>query len=104
MEALPTLTAHEPGLVKVRISFETWEPQHMRSHALRTELFVKPPYVEDVCVLLRVGQVTTHRATYDNLLSSLIDLSLVPQRSRVVHFELLVGEKVTLAYRMDHLS
>jgi hypothetical protein len=74
-------------------------PKHIRSLTLRA-IGLKPPFVEDVCVLLPAEQVLNRAEAYLGLLELLKESGVI-QAEDLVGFAVLVEDELTLAYPLS---
>jgi hypothetical protein len=86
------------GYVKVRLRFKTWDPQHVRSHALKNEFNAEPPYIEDVSVLVPVSEAYNRLSAYKDIFSLLQAGGVVAKTDQLTEFEIREEDTLTLAY------
>jgi hypothetical protein len=86
------------GYIKVRLSYLTFEPKHMRSHMLKTSCGAKPPYIEDVCILMPRMKVfpslQTYRAPFEHLQAA----GILPKSTTLITQTIIDEDDDTLAY------
>jgi hypothetical protein len=54
--AKPELLPEKDGYVKIRLTYLTMEPKHIRSAMLRVQ-GIQPPFMEEVCILMPQARV-----------------------------------------------
>ena len=90
--------------VKVRLFYDTWKPKHIRSHFLRTEADAKPPFIEDVSVLVPVSHAYNRLSAYHDIFQSLIAAGHLAPKDTLKKFEFREEDFYTLAYLEREIS
>lgn len=88
----------KPGHVKVRLSFNTWDPKHARSAFLKNEADAKPPFLEDVHVLVPVSAAFNRLSAYRDIFRRLIAAGILAPQDTLRRFEFREEDTTTLAY------
>jgi hypothetical protein len=86
------------GYIKVRLSYLTFDPKHMRSQMLRNSCGARPPYAEDICVLIPRMKVFPTLSTYNPAFKRLQDCNLLTQTAKLTGFTIVDEDDSTLAY------
>jgi hypothetical protein len=94
----PDVFPAKEGYTKIRLSFLTDDPKHIRSLMLQQIYNVKPPFVEDVCVLLPRMQVFGILATFFPVFERLQEAGIVSPAANLQGFKVLDEDFETLAY------
>lgn len=92
-ELLPSL----PGYMKVRLTYLTAEPKHVRNLMLQIQ-GIQAPYFEDVCVLFPCGKTYDLLENYMPAFAHLQEAGLVSSTAKLQSHKLLTEDDVTLAY------
>jgi hypothetical protein len=87
-----------PGYIKVRLVFNTWDPQHIRSHMLKTEHNLEPPFIENISVLVPVEDAYNRLSAYDDAFNTLKECGVLALADKLKDFELREEDILTLAY------
>jgi hypothetical protein len=87
-----------PGHVKVRLIFKTWDPQHIRSHSLKTEFNQEPPFIEDISILVPVERAYNRLSAYDDAFNTLQECGVIALADKLTDFEVREEDVLTLAY------
>ena len=100
---LPASTRPEPvavkdGYVKVRLNFTTSEPKHVRSQMMQQIYHSKPPFIEDVCVLMPSAAVFTLLETFFPAFEWLKEIGVVSPTANLQEFKVLDEDTHTLAF------
>lgn len=96
--AKPELAASKSGYMKVRLSFLTSQPQHLRSLLLYHTCGIRPPYTEEVSILLPRLKVFTRLETFIPQFEYLQKSGVVSKTAELQDFALLDEDILTLAY------
>lgn len=94
----PELASKKPGYVKVRLMFLTPEPQHLRSLQLAHAYNIRPPYNEEVSILLPQMKVFTLLETYFPAFETLQKAGIISKSSKLRDFRILDEDNLTLSY------
>jgi hypothetical protein len=86
------------GYAKIRLNFLTNEPKHIRSEMLRRICGSKPPFVEDVCVLMPLHRVFSILETFIPVFERLQETGVVSTTANLLGFKVLDEDITTLAY------
>jgi hypothetical protein len=92
------LASSVTGSVKVRLSYLTHEPKHIRSITLRDVCGIKPPYLEDVYVLLPREKVFSMLETFLSPFESLQQSGAISKTAQLQDYKILDEDNLTLAY------
>jgi hypothetical protein len=95
-ERIP-LASSLPGRTKVRLRYLTAEPRHLRSMLL-AQYGVRPPFIEESCILLPRMQVFPVLECFLPTFEALCEDGAVPPDSRLQGFEILDRDQLTLSY------
>lgn len=87
-----------PGHIKVRLSYSTYDPKHIRSHFLKNEASAPPPFLEEVSVLIPLEQAFHRLSAYQGVFLSLIATGILSETDTLKKFELREEDTYTLAY------
>lgn len=86
------------GYIKVRLEYLTFEPKHMRSQMLKTSCGARPPYAEDICILLPrmkvFAEIDAYRVPFAQLQSS----NVLSSSAKLTGYTFLDEDDDTLAY------
>jgi hypothetical protein len=85
------------GYVKVSLQYLTQEPQHLRS-ILLSQHGIKPPYIEETCVLLPHEQVFPLLECFLPAFESLRKSGAIPGKSELQGYRILDRDSLTLSY------
>lgn len=96
--APPPTAASKPNYLKVRLSYLTPEPKHIRSRMLEQQCRVQPPYLEDVCVLLPRMKVFSILENFIPIFEKLQAAGIVSGQANLQSFKVLEEDSSTLAY------
>jgi hypothetical protein len=96
--ARPELAACRPGYVKVRLSYQTSQPQHLRSLLLLHTCGIQPPYTEETCILLPAAKVFTLLETFIPSFEYLQKCGVLSKTAELLDFKVLDEDDLTLAY------
>lgn len=94
----PELTTSKSGYVKIRLLYLTSQPQHLRSLLLLHTCGIKPPYTEEVCILLPHTKVFTLLETFIPLFEYLQECEVISKTAELQDFKVLDEDDHTLAY------
>jgi len=100
LPAIPTAAAKE-DCVKVRLSFLTDEPKHVRSQMLQRLYAAKAPFIEDICVMMPRMQVFAILETFIPAFERLQEADIVPRSANLLSFKVLDEDLTTLAYLFE---
>ena len=92
------LMASKDGFMKIRLTFLTDEPKHVRSTMLREQYGAKPPYTEDVCLLLSCGKTFSILETFIPAFEKLRESDVISSTAKLLKFKILDEDFNTLAY------
>jgi hypothetical protein len=98
LKAIPNAATTRGGFVKVRLSYLTPKPKHLRSVVLGEEYKINPPYTEEVCILMPQSKVFTLLETYLPAFDYLQSCGLVPEQSQLQDTKVLDEDSTTLSY------
>ncbi len=101
---LPTLyptAVYKDGFVKVRLSFLTNEPKHVRSQTLQRICGSQPPFVEDICVLIPQPRAFAILEAYLPAWEYLREAEIVPPAANLLNFKVMDEDITTLAYLFE---
>lgn len=96
--ASPVLVADKEGCLKVRLAYLTHKPKHVRNLLLKSAYCIKPPYNEDVCVLMPAAKCFDDFESYLNAFEFLQRANVVDSGDVLVETRVLVEDELTLAY------
>jgi hypothetical protein len=94
----PPCISTKPGYMKVRLFFLTSEPKHIRSQMLKSGCGAKPPFIEDVCILMQRMKVFPNLEYYSNPLFRLQLAGVVSSTAKLTGYTILDGDDDTLSY------
>ena len=94
----PNLVSSKPGYMKVRLSYWTGAPHHIRNVALREQCDAQPPFIEDVYILMHRMKVFSLLENFMPALDVLRVTEVIPQDANLQDFKVLDEDDVTLAY------
>lgn len=86
-----------PGRVKVSLQYLTEEPRHLRSMLL-SQHGIKPPYIEETCVLLPHERVFPMLECFLPAFESLRKSGAIPTKSELQGYSILDRDSLTLSY------
>lgn len=92
------VVTQQAGHVKVRLFYDTWNPKHVRSHFLRIEAGAKPPFIEDVFVLVPFNRAYNRMSAYRDVFQRLIAAGYLAAADALKKFEFCEEDYRTLAY------
>jgi len=84
--------------MKVRISFLTTTPQHIRNLVLRQQCNAQPPFIEDICILMHRMKVFALLEAFMPAFETLRSVEAVPKDANLQDFKVLDEDDSTLAY------
>jgi len=90
--------AVKDGFMKVQLTFLTDEPKHVRSLMMQQVYNSKPPFVEDVCVLLPRMGVFSILEAFLPVFERLREAGVVSPTANLQGFKVLDEDTQTLAY------
>ena len=94
----PELAASKSEYVKVRLSYLTSQPRHLRSLLLLHTCGIQPPYTEEVCILLPYAKVFTLLETFIPSFEYLQKCDAISKTAELQDFRVLDEDNTTLAY------
>ena len=94
----PEPVAIKEGYVKVRLGFMTMEPKHVRSQMMQQIYNAKPPFMEDICVLMPGAAVSTLLETFLPVFEWLKEIGVVSPTANLQEFKVLDEDTHTLAF------
>jgi hypothetical protein len=94
----PPLESSKEGFLKVRLSYLTSHPKHIRNIVLRNGYGIKPPYSEDVCILFPAAKTFNDFETYLGTFESLKLSGVLHANDSLIGITILVEDDLTLAY------
>lgn len=94
----PELVASKSGYVKVRLTYLTSEPKHLRSIVLAKQYGIQPPFHEEISILMPRQKVFTLLEAYLPAFNYLQSCSLVSKSARLMDFEIRDEDDLTLAH------
>jgi hypothetical protein len=94
---LPPTMPVKSGYVKVRLSYLTHKPKHVRSILLR-QYGTQPPYIEDVCILMPRMKVFALLETFMPAFEELRAAGVIDKEASLQTFTILDEDVSTLAY------
>jgi hypothetical protein len=94
----PLVLASKPGCIKVRLSFLTGSPKHVRNILLQEQCGTQPPYIEDICILMPRMKVFTLLETFLPAFAFLQKIGIIPFDANLQDFKILDEDAVTLAF------
>lgn len=95
---VPELAPEKLGYMKVRLLYLTPEPQHLRSLQLAHAYNIRPPYNEEVSILLPRMKVFTLLETFIPAFEYLQKAGIISKSSKLRDFRILDEDKLTLSY------
>jgi hypothetical protein len=100
MSSTPTfdVVSQQADHVKVRLFYNTWKPKHVRSNFLKTQADAKPPFIEDVSVLVPVSCAYNRLSAYRDIFQRLIAAGHLAPTDALKKFEFREEDMSTLAY------
>jgi hypothetical protein len=96
--ATPILEATMADHLKVRLRYMTTDPKHIRSLVLRSSYGIKPPYNEDLCILMPAARVFNDFETYLDTFENLKLCGVLHHGDILIDADILVEDELTLAY------
>ncbi len=97
----PSPLPSKNGYMKIRLSFLTPEPKHIRSVMLRDQCKAEPPFVEDICVLLPCEKAFSILEAFIPAFENLRESGMVSRTADLLGFKILDGDYNTLAYLFE---
>lgn len=97
----PPVESVREDFIKVRLSYLTTAPKHVRNLQLRTEYGIKPPYNEDICILFPAARTFNDFETYLDTFESLKLTGLLHSEDILIDATLLIEDDLTLAYVIE---
>ena len=94
----PQLLSSKSGRMKVRLSFLTHSPKHIRNILLQEQCHTQPPYIEDICILMPRMKVLTLLETYLPAFAHLQKIGVIPNDAKLQSFKILDEDDITLAF------
>jgi hypothetical protein len=94
----PELATSKEGFIKVRLSYLTSQPKHLRSLLLYHTCGIQPPYTEEVSILLPQGEVFALLETYIPVFEYLQKSGVVSNTAELQGFSIRDEDISTLAY------
>lgn len=98
MFEVPECVRVKVGYIKVRLSYLTFDPKHMRSQMLRNSCGARPPYSEDICVLMPRMKVFPDVNVYNRPFKHLQSCELLTPNAKLTGYTFLDEDDDTLAY------
>jgi len=95
---VPEVAASKPGYMKVRLMYLTPEPQHLRSLQLAHAYNIRPPYNEEISILLPQMKVFTLLETFIPAFEILQKAGVISKNSKLRDFRILDEDNLTLSY------
>ena len=92
------LAANQPEHIKVRLFFQTWEPHHVRSQVLISEMRMDAPFIEDVSILVPAKDVRNDISAFAGAFQELQAAGILRPNDRLKSFEIRDEDFRTLAY------
>ena len=93
----PAILPAKLGCVKIRLTYLTTDPRHIRNIMLQIQ-GIQPPYMEDIYILMPQAKVFTLIESYMLAFASLQKCDLVPKSAVLQSFKILEEDEITLAY------
>lgn len=90
--------ASKAEYAKIRLVFLTDEPKHVRSQMLHSLYGSKPPFVEDVCILMPRMRVFSILEAFIPAFEKLQEANILPPTAKLLGFKVLDEDSSTLAY------
>lgn len=94
----PMVAPVKSGHIKVRLSYLTSDPKHIRSIMMRNNCGAKPPYTEDTCILMPRMKVFTDLQNYASAFERLQLSGVLPLSAKLTSYTILDEDDITLAY------
>lgn len=94
----PECTRFKSGYIKVRLEYLTFDPKHMRSQMLKTSCGARPPYAEDICVLLPRMKVFPGTDNFREPFARLQSSNVLSSSAKLTGYTFLDEDEDTLAY------
>lgn len=95
------LVAKKAGYLKVKLFYTTEEPKHIRSYVMQHTYNFKPPFVEDVCILLPQSQVIPTVTHFSPYITQLQLDDILSTTAKLNNFQLMDEDDFTLAYVLN---
>lgn len=86
-----------PGYVKVKLQYLTREPTHLRNMLL-SQHGIKPPFIEETCVLLPHQRVHPAVECFFPVFETLRQAGAIPEKSELQDFAIIERDFLTLSY------
>lgn len=96
--ARPALATTREGHLKVRLSYLTANPKHIRNIMLRNGYGIQGPYNEDVCILLPADKVFNDFESYLDAFETLKLSGVLHYHDTLAASTILVEDELTQAY------
>ncbi len=97
----PEPVAAKDGYTKIRLSYLTNEPKHVRSFIMQQAYNSKPPFIEDVCILLPCNKTFSILETFLPVFERLQATGIVSSVANLLEFKILDEDTQTLAYLFE---
>lgn len=95
--APPRLLPYKDGYVKVRLTYLTPDPKHIRNFMLRVQ-GIKPPYIEETHILLPQRRVFAIIETFMPTFDQLKEIGVIHRDCNLQSFKIMEEDIQTLAY------
>lgn len=92
-----------PGHVKIMLRYLTKEPKHLRSMLLSQYTGVRPPYIEEVCVLFPHMRVFPILECFLPFFEVLKQGGIIQKDAELQSFKLLDRDYLTVSYVLQNL-
>jgi hypothetical protein len=96
--APPAVAPLKDGCLKVRLSYLTSNPKHIRNLILNAVYSIKPPYNEDTCVLVPAEKCFNDFESYMGAFELLQQSGVLQADDTLVEATILIEDDLTLAY------
>jgi hypothetical protein len=96
--SFPELLAYKEGYIKICLSYLTSKPKHLRSLLLYHTYNIKPPYTEEVSILIPCAKTFTLLETFIPAFERLQKAGVVPNTAELQGFSITDEDELTLAY------
>lgn len=97
----PPVEASKDGYVKVRLCYLTCAPKHIRNIALSAGYGIKPPYNEDVCILMPAEKVFNNFEVYLDTFEMLKRCGVIHSSDILIDAVILVEDDLTFSYVIE---
>lgn len=94
----PELAPAKEGYVKICLTYSTMVPQHIRSVLLYHTCNIKPPYIEEVFILMPRMKVFSILENFLPAFEALQACGVISEKSEIQGFTILIEDETTLAY------